>query len=110
MTYPAQQLAEAGCIAPLEEAAELVDAAAGDAELLERLVACRVGGEPLAWVVGSTVFAGVRVCIHPGVYVPRWQTEALARAGPCCSSWAAIRTRPSEPCSATPPADRTYVR
>jgi release factor glutamine methyltransferase len=37
-----------------------------------------VGGEPLAWVTGTTVFAGTPVRVHPGVYVPRWQTEPLA--------------------------------
>ncbi len=44
-----------------------------------RFVARRITGEPLAWVVGSVVFCGLRVKVHPGVYVPRWQTEALAR-------------------------------
>jgi release factor glutamine methyltransferase len=66
-------------VAPYEEADELMDAAGGDAELLERLVARRVTGEPLAWVIGSVIFAGHRVVVHRGVYVPRWQTEALVR-------------------------------
>jgi release factor glutamine methyltransferase len=55
-------------------------AVAGDGEAtLESLVARRVSGEPLAWVTGSVVFAGHRVLVHPGVYVPRRQSEALAR-------------------------------
>jgi release factor glutamine methyltransferase len=54
-------------------------AAGGDGELLERLVARRETGEPLAWVTGSVVFAGQRVVVQRGVYVPRWQTEAMAR-------------------------------
>jgi release factor glutamine methyltransferase len=73
------RLAAAGCVAAEEEAAELVEAAGGDTDLLEQLVARRVGGEPLAWVTGSTDFLGHRIGIHPGVYVPRWQTEMLAR-------------------------------
>jgi release factor glutamine methyltransferase len=72
------RLAEAGCVAPFGEADELMDAAAGDRELLERLAARRLTGEPLAWVTGWASFAGHRVRAHPGVYVPRWQTEALA--------------------------------
>ena len=39
-------------MAPYEEADELIEAAGGDAEVLERLVARRVTGEPLAWVTG----------------------------------------------------------
>jgi release factor glutamine methyltransferase len=56
-----------------------MEAAGGDEDLLERLVARRVAGEPLAWVIGSVNFAGCRVSVQPGVYVPRWQTEALVR-------------------------------
>ncbi len=66
-------------MAPYEEADELMAAAGGHAEVLERLVARRVMGEPLAWVTGSVTFAGQPVLVHPGVYVPRWQTEALVR-------------------------------
>jgi release factor glutamine methyltransferase len=74
----AERLAEAGCVAPYEEADELIEAAAGDGERLARLVARRVTGEPLAWVTGWAPFAGHRVRVHGGVYVPRWQSEALA--------------------------------
>jgi release factor glutamine methyltransferase len=47
--------------------------------VLEDLVARREAGEPLAWLTGSTTFCGLAVRIAPGVYVPRPQTEALAR-------------------------------
>ena len=73
----ASRLEDAGFVAPDEEADELIEAAQGDEEQLGRLVARRVRGEPLAWVTGATNFAGCRVHVHPGVYVPRWQTEAL---------------------------------
>ena len=66
-------------MAPYEEADELIEAAGGDAEVLERLVARRVTGEPLAWVTGEASFNGQRVVVHPGVYVPRGQTEPLVR-------------------------------
>ena len=70
----ARRLAGAGFVAPEEEAAEL-RAAGGD---LEALVARRLTGEPLAWITGTTTFCGLRLAVHPGVYVPRWQTEAIA--------------------------------
>ncbi|HTT92895.1 MAG TPA: hypothetical protein VMF65_25295 [Acidimicrobiales bacterium] len=73
----ASQLEDAGCVAAEEEADELVEAAREDEGLLEALVARRVAGEPLAWVTGSVIFLGCRVRVHPGVYVPRWQTEGL---------------------------------
>jgi release factor glutamine methyltransferase len=73
------QLEDAGCIAPEEEADELIEAARDDEERLEALVLRRVTGEPLAWITGAVNFAGRSVKIHPGVYVPRWQTEALVR-------------------------------
>jgi release factor glutamine methyltransferase len=75
----ARTLAEAGCIAAGEEARELIAAAGGDAALLADMVARRAGGEPLAWVTGSIVFCGIELSVEPGVYVPRWQTEPLAR-------------------------------
>ncbi len=78
-TSVARVLAEAGCIAAAEEADELVHAAAGDVGALRRLVSRRTGGEPLAWLTGTVTFCGVELCVAPGVYVPRWQTEPLAR-------------------------------
>lgn len=71
-------LAAAGCIAAPEEARELVAAAAGDPELLARLVQRRTTGEPLPWITGTLVFCGCRLTLAPGVFVPRWQSEQLA--------------------------------
>ncbi|MGC9960327.1 MAG: putative protein N(5)-glutamine methyltransferase [Acidimicrobiales bacterium] len=71
-------LRRAGCVAAEEEAVELVEAAAGDPGRLRQLVGRRCQGEPLAWLVGSVRFCGEKVLVHPGVYVPRWQTEPLA--------------------------------
>jgi release factor glutamine methyltransferase len=72
-------LARAGFIAADEEAGELLASAAGDVEVLESLVRRRLTGEPLAWITGSVCFCGVDVRVDPGVYVPRWQSEQLAR-------------------------------
>lgn len=72
-------LAEAGCIAPGEEAGELIQAAAGDQDVLHQLVSRRTSGEPIAWLTGRVDFCGVELRVAPGVYVPRRQTEPLAR-------------------------------
>ncbi len=75
----ARILAEAGCVAPSEEADELIRAAEGDRAVLDDLVSRRVVGEPLAWLTGATTFCGLRLVVTSGVYVPRPQTEPLAR-------------------------------
>jgi release factor glutamine methyltransferase len=73
-------LRQAGCIAAEEEAAELIELVAGDGPRLADLLTRRCTGEPLAWLVGSVQFCGQTVLVQPGVYVPRWQSEPMARA------------------------------
>lgn len=75
----ARMLSEAGCIAAREEADELMEAAGGDPDALHDLVSRRTNGEPIAWLTGAVTFCGVRLFVAPGVYVPRPQTEPLAR-------------------------------
>lgn len=75
----ATMLARAGFVSPAEEAAELLARAAGDVEVLDSLVARRLTGEPLAWITGRTWFCGLEIQVEPGVYVPRWHSEPLAR-------------------------------
>jgi release factor glutamine methyltransferase len=77
-------LARAGFIAAEEEASELLARAAGDVELLDSLVARRLTGEPLAWIIGRVLFCGIEIRVDPGVYVPRWQSEPLARRAVDC--------------------------
>lgn len=55
----------------------LVETACGDPVRLEDLAVRRCAGEPLAWVTGWADFCGERVVVHPGVYVPRPQSELL---------------------------------
>src|SRR5687768_17103129 len=74
-----RQLAAGGFVAPEEEAAELIRAAADGSRPLEELVARRLSGEPLAWITGFVRFCGLRVLVDPGVYVPRPLTQTLAR-------------------------------
>ena len=72
------RLAAAGCIAPAEEAEALL-ATGPDDVTLETWLRRREGGEPLAWILRSTTFGGLRLRIEPGIYVPRPQSEELAR-------------------------------
>ncbi len=74
----ADRLAAAGCVAPAEEAALLLEGVT-DGPALDARVARRELGEPLAWITGWTSFCGRPLHVAPGVYVPRAQTEDLAR-------------------------------
>ena len=67
-------LRAAGCVYAEEEATLLLEAD-GD---LDALVARRVAGEPLEWVLGWAEFADLRIRVRPGVFVPRRRTELLA--------------------------------
>ena len=72
------QLARAGFLAAGDEAEQLMAFAGDDAVVLARAVEGRLTGEPLAWIIGSTVFCGHRINIDLGVYVPRGFSERLA--------------------------------
>ena len=72
-------LRRAGFVAAKEEASELLACACGDAERLASLVTRRIAGEPLAWITGGVLFCNMTIRVEPGVYVPRWQSEPLAR-------------------------------
>jgi len=74
------RLVAAGCVAAEEEAAELV-AGAADELTLEAWLRRREQGEPLAWITGWVDFCGRTLHVAPGVYVPRSQSEELARRG-----------------------------
>lgn len=81
LTATAATLRAAGCVYA-EEEARLLLAAPGD---LAPLLARRVAGEPLEWVLEWADFAdeagdGVRVVVRPGVFVPRGRTIELALA------------------------------
>ncbi|MDY7105973.1 MAG: HemK/PrmC family methyltransferase [Actinomycetota bacterium] len=72
------RLAAAGCVDPEGEADELL-AAATDRDQLDGWLSRREEGEPPAWITGTAVFCGRRLRVDPGVYVPRPQSEELAR-------------------------------
>jgi release factor glutamine methyltransferase len=71
------RLRAAGCVFAEDEAALLVAEAQDDAHL-EAMVRERVAGRPLEQVVGWAGFAGLRIALEPGVFVPRRRTEHLA--------------------------------
>ncbi len=73
-----EQLARAGFLAAGEEAEQLMAFAGDNGTALTRAVERRLTGEPLAWIIGSTVFCGHRINVEPGVYVPRGFSERLA--------------------------------
>jgi release factor glutamine methyltransferase len=72
-----RELAAAGCVSAAAEARWLVEEAA-DPEKLRAMVARRVAGEPLQYVVGWAPFGWLRLAVGPGVFVPRPETEGLA--------------------------------
>jgi len=70
------RLRSAGCVFAEDEAALLAEAAATESEL-ESLVRRRVAGEPLEVILGWAEFAGLRIAVEPGVFVPRFRTAFL---------------------------------
>ncbi|MET0991791.1 MAG: putative protein N(5)-glutamine methyltransferase [Lacisediminihabitans sp.] len=76
------RLRAAGCVFAEEEATLLVEAATSvtgvDAAILESLVDQRVAGLPLEHLLGWAEFAGLRIAVGEGVFVPRRRTEFLA--------------------------------
>jgi release factor glutamine methyltransferase len=68
----------AGCVFAEDEAAVLLASARTPLEL-EQMVRQRVAGAPLEHIVGWAEFAGMRIAVEPGVFVPRRRTEILLR-------------------------------
>jgi release factor glutamine methyltransferase len=60
-----------------EDEADLLLRMATTPEELERMVRHRVRGVPLEQIVGWSEFAGLRIAVEPGVFVPRRRTELL---------------------------------
>lgn len=86
-------LRAAGCVFAEDEARLLVAAARTPAEL-DALVRRRTGGAPLEHVLGRAEFAGLRIAVGDGVFVPRRRTELLVRAG-ATHLRRAVRVRPA---------------
>jgi release factor glutamine methyltransferase len=92
-------LRAAGCVFGEDEATLLLAAARTPLEL-RTMVERRVAGLPLEHILGWVEFCGLRICVDPGVFVPRQRTafmveRAVALAGPdaavldlCCGAGA----------------------
>lgn len=78
LSATAARLRAAGCVFAEDEARLILQTAATASER-DAMVARRAAGEPLEHVVGWAEFAGLRVAVEPGVFVPRRRTEFLAR-------------------------------
>ena len=72
-------LTRAGSVDPGAEAEALLEAADDGVGPIGELVARRLAGEPLEWITGWVRFCGIRVLVDAAVFVPRPQTEALAK-------------------------------
>ncbi|WP_116952352.1 putative protein N(5)-glutamine methyltransferase [Jiangella endophytica] len=70
------RLRAAGCVFA-EDEARLIDETAATPAEAEAMVVRRVAGEPLEHVLGWAEFAGLRVAVDPGVFVPRHRSELL---------------------------------
>ena len=74
-----QRLRAAGCVFAEDEAALILDASTSEDDV-DRLASQRVAGLPLEHVLGWADFAGIRVPVDRGVFVPRPRTEFLIAA------------------------------
>jgi release factor glutamine methyltransferase len=74
-----RRLRAAGCVFAEDEAALLAEEAAGDGDRLEWMLREREGGRPLEQILGWAEFAGIRVQVEPGVFVPRRRSEIVVR-------------------------------
>jgi release factor glutamine methyltransferase len=75
--WATRELAAAGCVSARAEADWLLEEAPDD-ESLRAMVARRMAGEPLQYVIGWAPFGRLRLAVGPGVFVPRPETEGLA--------------------------------
>jgi release factor glutamine methyltransferase len=75
--WATRELAAAGCVSARAEADWLLEEAPDEAAL-RAMVARRVAGEPLQYVIGWAPFGPLRLAVGPGVFVPRPETEGLA--------------------------------
>ncbi len=71
----AQRLRHSGSVFAEEEAQLLCGSF--DGTVLSEAIEARCAGEPLEHILGWTMFAGVRIRVGPGVFVPRRRSEVL---------------------------------
>ncbi len=96
----AAALAAVGCVAPEDEAAVLL-ATTRDPAVLAGLVERRADGVPLEVLVGYADFAGVRVRVAAGVFLPRPRSSLLARTAVARAAAAAAPAVVADVCCGT---------
>ncbi|MGC4109117.1 MAG: putative protein N(5)-glutamine methyltransferase [Nocardioides sp.] len=69
-------LRSAGCVYAEDEARLILDEATSTAEVMA-WAARRMAGEPLEQIVGWAEFAGQRIAVEPGVFVPRLRSRLV---------------------------------
>lgn len=75
-----EDLRRAGCVYAEDEARILMNSASTPDDLAT-MVAQRVAGDPLEYIVGWAEFHGTRVKVTRGVFVPRRRSEFLVECG-----------------------------
>lgn len=90
------RLRAAGCVFAEDEAA-LLEGEPVSAEQREAMVVRRVSGEPLELILGWAEFAGLRIKVAPGVFVPRQRSTLLVNLAACAAERALQRTPGSTP-------------
>ncbi|MEX0868701.1 MAG: hypothetical protein WD011_03425, partial [Nitriliruptoraceae bacterium] len=70
-------------------------------EALSQAVARRMAREPLQLIVGSAPFLTLDIVCEPGVFIPRPETEVLAREAIRRACWFPAPVRIVEPCTGT---------
>lgn len=88
------RLRAAGCVFA-EDEARLLEAEARTTHDLDAMVDRRTSGIPLEHVLGWAEFAGLRIRVEPGVFVPRARTELLARQAVALTHRAAALAPPA---------------
>lgn len=73
-------LRSAGCVFAEDEARLILDEASSTAEVMA-WAARRMAGEPLEQIVGWAEFAGLRIAVEPGVFVPRQRSLLVVEVG-----------------------------
>jgi len=81
------RLRRAGCVFAEDEAAMLLLSSAASSAELDALVERRASGEPLEQVLGWAEFAGLRIMVDPGVFVPRRRSEFLVSVAVGLEGW-----------------------
>lgn len=103
-------LRAAGCVFAEDEAAQLVEAAAGDTSRLGELTRRRIAGEPLEHLVGWVDFDGRRMTLTPGVFIPRQRSVWLVELAVSHLAGDAVAGRDAEPGVGRAPARLVDIR